>query len=202
MTHEPSLYEVETYSGFFVDTSNPSADTIHLIDIAHALSQTCRFGGQCQQFYSVAEHAVFVSKRVERKGYSLTAQMAALHHDDAEAYLGDIPRPMKPLLGDAYTDLTNKMDSAIIEALDLPSFLVWKDAIKAADNWSLFVEARYLLPSQGKGWYDDEQGAFKWAIGDMPSRIVTPDYWKNGLSPKKARKLYLQRHTELLQKGA
>jgi hypothetical protein len=190
-TTPPKNFEVETYSGFFVDTSDPNADSIHLIDIAHALSQTCRFGGHCQGFYSVAQHAVFVSKRVERRGHSLRAQMEALHHDDAEAYLGDIPRPMKPLLGDAYGALTKKMDAAIVQALDLP-VPAYKHAIKDADNFALFVEARYLLPSQGKGWWD---------IEGLPSRIVTPDYWLGSLVPKKARKLYLERHQELLERA-
>jgi hypothetical protein len=198
----PKNYEVETFSGFFVDTSDPKPATIHLVDIAHALSQTCRYGGHCQRFYSVAEHAVFVSQRVKRKGGSIAAQMAALHHDDAEAYLGDIPRPLKPLLGEAYEDLTNKMDCAIMVALQLPSFTLYKRAIKEADNWSLFVEAKYLLPSQGKGWWNGEQGAYKWDLQpDLPSRIVTPDYWRGGLVPRKAKKLYLTRHNQLLERA-
>lgn len=196
----PSLYEIETHTGLYVDTQDPQPDTITLEDIAHALSQTCRYGGHCTPYYSVAEHAVFVSRRIERKGYSTAAQMCALHHDDAEAYLGDIPRPLKPLLGPSYEGLTKRMDDAIVLALDLPPFGTYKEAVKDADNWSLFVEARYLIPSQGKGWWDGDQGAFKWNISDMPSRIVTPDYWLGGLPPKKAKKLYLARHAELTER--
>jgi hypothetical protein len=94
------------------------------------------------------------------------------------------------------------MDSAIMLALGFEKDLLEQhhEYIKAADNFALFVEARFLIPSQGRGWWDGEQGAFKWDIGDMPSRIVTPNYWSNGLSPKKAKKLYLARHVELAKR--
>lgn len=197
-----SDYEVETFSGQFVDVANPDPQTIKLQDVAHALSQTCRYGGHCTSFYSVAEHAVFVSIRIARRGGSKFEQIAALHHDDAEAYLGDVPRPMKPLLGDAYGQMTERMDEAILIGLDLP--LAPDDlhtaAIKDADNWALFVEARHLLPSQGKGWWDGEQGSWRWDINDLPSRIITPDYWKDGLSPRQSAKLYIERHNDLLRK--
>jgi hypothetical protein len=65
--HAPSQHEVETFSGLFVDTNNPDPSTILLKDIAHALSNTCRFGGHCDGFYSVAEHSVFCSMRGRRR---------------------------------------------------------------------------------------------------------------------------------------
>src|ERR1700733_12855258 len=115
--HIPTDNEVETFTGRFVDVNKPDPTTIHIEDIAHALANTCRYGGHCRSYYSVADHAVFVSVRLERKGYDLDLQLAGLHHDDAEAFLGDIPRPLKPLLGRAYTRLTDRMDVAIIAGL-------------------------------------------------------------------------------------
>ena len=197
--HIPSNHEVETFTGRYVDTSNPRADTIVLEDIAHSLAATCRYGGHCQRFYSVAEHAVFCSIRAERMGYGLRVQRAALHHDDAEAYLGDIPRPLKPLLGAAYEELSDRMDAAIVEGLSLPISVedFHASAVKSIDTWALLVEARFLLPSQGKGWYLGEQGAHAWGLEDQPSRIVVPDYWLGGITPRAAEKLYLNRHKEL-----
>lgn len=201
MTHVPTQYEVETFTGQYVDTQNPQAHTIRLEDIAHALANTCRYGGHCQPFYSVAEHAVFCSIRVERQGYGKWRQLAALHHDDAEAYLGDIPRPMKPLLGDAYKELTERMDQAIMEALLFqhlpgPGADAFHDpAVKEADSWALLVEARHLLPSKGINW---EGSKADWGLDDFPSRIVVPDYWWGGLTPANAEALYLQRHKELI----
>jgi hypothetical protein len=203
--HFPTVHEVETFSGRYVDTKNPDPATLDLDDIAHALANTCRFGGHCKTFYSVAEHCVFVSKRLERKGYQRRVQLAGLWHDGAEAYLGDIPRPMKPLLGKGYKTLTDKMDKAICDALFgdqdrwtghalIPADFhgTW---VKEADNWALFVEARHLLPSQGRHWGGHPDGA-SWA-DDQPSRIVTPDYWRGGLVPEEAEQLFKDRHEEL-----
>lgn len=201
-THVPSSHEVETFSGQFVDTKRPQADTIVIEDIAHALAATCRYGGHCRSFYSVAEHSVFCSLRVERKGYGRDLQIAALHHDDAEAYLSDIPRPMKSLLGAAYARLTERMDAAIVEALELTGIQndFHHPAVKDADNWALFVEARHLLPSQGRHWFNGDQGAATWGLDRQPNRIVVPDYWQGGLEPRYAKALYLARHTQLINR--
>ncbi len=201
--HIPSNHEIETYSGRFVDTSDPDPASIALEDIAHSLANTCRYGGHCQEFYSVAEHAVFCSKRLERQGYGHEKQLAALHHDDAEAFLMDIPRPLKPLLGEVYETLSNQMDEAICAGLGLPfTAAAFHDTIvKVVDTWALLVEARFLLPSQGKGWYLGEQGAHAWGLEEQPSRIVVPDYWHGGLTPRKAEQLYLNRHKELTHAG-
>lgn len=197
--HIPSDHEIETVSGNFVDVSKPDPATIDIHDIAHALAATCRYGGHSKVFYSVAEHAVFVSKRLERQGHKRLVQLAGLHHDDAEAYLGDIPRPFKPLLGRSYERMSDRMDAAIVEALELPfdSSAFHSSYVKSADNWSLLVEARYLLPSQGKGWQEGQQGSNSWGLDDQPSRIVTPDYWHGGLTPSIASGMFLARHAEL-----
>lgn len=200
--HIPTDHEVETFTGRFVDVKNPNPESLVLSDIAHALANTCRYGGHAQRYFSVAEHAVFVSIRLERKGYDLDLQIAGLHHDDAEGFLGDIPRPLKPLLGHAYVRLTDRMDAAIIEGLHLPVTvdMLHSPYVKDADNWSLFVEARHLLPSQGRGWWDGAQGAQNWGVKNIPSRIVTPDYWHGGLPPEQAESLFMARHAELIGK--
>jgi 5'-deoxynucleotidase YfbR-like HD superfamily hydrolase len=197
--YQPKKTEVETSTGKYLDMENPTPDAIELEDIAHSLGNICRYNGHCLNYYSVAEHAVFVSKRLERKGYSKLIQLAGLHHDDAEAFLGDIPRPLKPLLGEKYVELTDAVDCAVVEGLDLPfQIRVRKDEtryvpafhdpdVKAADDWSLFVEARHLLPSQGKGWIHQP----------TESRLVVPDYYLDGVPPKTASRLYLARHKEL-----
>jgi hypothetical protein len=204
-----SSTQVETHGGNFVDVARPQDSTITLTDIAWALSQTCRFGGHCSRYYSVAEHSVFVSKRLERRGYSPLIQLAGLHHDDAEAYLGDIPTPIKPLLGHSYAYITNLMDHAIVRALGLPfehqtSFDGLPTSLKAfsgpelkdADVWALLVEARYLLPSEGKGWAIVRE----WKLVEQPSRIITPDYWLGGLTSQQAYATFLERHVELTER--
>jgi hypothetical protein len=200
MSHIPTSHEVETYTGRYVDTKHPDPATISVKDIAHALANTCRYGGHCQRFYSVAEHAVFCSWRVERGGYGKDYAISALHHDDAEAYLGDIPRPMKSLLGRTYALLSERMDAAIVQALGLTETQsrFHDPAVKSADNWALFVEARHLLPSQGRHWFNGDQGASTWGLEDQPRRIITPNYWHGGLDPEVAEALFLGRHRQLL----
>ena len=192
-----SQYAVETYTGEFVNTRAPKPETIHLEDIAHALAQTCRYGGHCTRFYSVAEHAVLVSRRLEELGASNRRQRAGLHHDDAEAYLGDIPRPMKPLLGSAYKTLTARMDQAIVDSLRLGLSVGSFHApeVKEADNWALFVEARILLPSKGVNW--NANLLQKWGVDPESEHISTPNYWRSGLSPQRAKEEFLARHNEL-----
>lgn len=199
-TYVPSKHEIETFSGQFVDVSNPSVANIKLEDIAHALGAICRYGGHCKRFYSVAEHAVFVSRRLERQGHAPVMQLAGLHHDDSEAFLSDIPRPMKPLLGKTYERMTDRMDRAITEALELAGGAAQfhTTEVKAADNWALMVEARHLLPSEGRLWFQGAQGAAQWGLGKMPSRIVTPDYWLGGIIPDHAAVLFTNRHKELI----
>lgn len=82
--------KLRTISGTMVDLLHPTQDTISLEDIAHALSHICRFSGHVHRFYSVAEHSVLMSKMVPEE-YALSALM----HDAAEAYIGDVTRPVR-----------------------------------------------------------------------------------------------------------
>lgn len=211
--HVPTEFEVETFTGRFVDCNKPDPNTIVIEDIAHALGNFCRYGGHSKYHYSVAQHSVFVAERVKRQGGTLVEQLAALLHDAAEAFLGDIPRPMKPLLGTRYEQLTGRMDVAIVEALHLhPPFSIklkrpsmwWvpdfhAEIVKTNDNWALFVEAKHLLKSQGKQWWDGKQGAAKWGLPPLPQRIVTPDYFLGEIAPRRAEKLFIFRYNTLMQ---
>ena len=194
--YTPTRNEVETYIGNYLDVAKPDPMKIDLEDIAHALGNICRYGGHCDPFYSVAEHAVFVSHRVERQSYNKEVQLAALHHDDAEAYLGDIPRPLKPLLGAAYQKLTARMENAITLALNLPfePEEFHHEAITNSDDWAVFVEARNLMTSRGFGWtgHPDKDT-------EIPSKIVIPDYFHGGLSPENAKELFIARHFSLIE---
>lgn len=191
--HVPTAHEVETFSGNFVDTLNPRPETILLEDVAHALAATSRFGGHTRAFYSVAEHAVFCANYVFNLTIDREAARAALHHDDAEAYLGDIPRPLKSLLKD-YKELEARMSAAICLALDVPGNAPPFDAVvHEADEFALFVEARHLLKSKGANWAGHAE---EWGL-DMTlfeAAKDTPNYWKGGLTPTQAKDLYLSTH--------
>lgn len=86
---------LHTFTGRGFDPLNPTPGDVHLEDIAHALAMTCRFGGHTPRHYSVAQHAVLVALLVLEASRRPDWALLALHHDSAEAYLGDIPRPIK-----------------------------------------------------------------------------------------------------------
>ena len=53
---------ITTFSGVRFWPLLPNPDDILIADIAHALSNQCRFGVHASRFYSVAEHTVHVSQ--------------------------------------------------------------------------------------------------------------------------------------------
>lgn len=160
MTRVPENHEIETASGRYVDVAAPNPATIVLEDIAHALANTNRFAGHTCRPYTVAEHAVLVAEHLLERTGSPYLALAGLHHDDAEAFLLDVPRPMKVLLGRAYEQLTERMDRAIWTALELHHIAIGYLAPKSAqiswsDDWALAAEAWHLMPSKGAGWFID-----------------------------------------------
>lgn len=151
---------IQTYSGAFYDFQNPDPRSIHLRDIAHALSNACRFAGHTARFYSVAEHSVRVSRILQEQGFASIVQAMGLFHDAHEAYVWDAPRPFKPLLGDRFAAFAQLADRAICEAIfDNASFaqLFHSEAIKAADDIALVAEAHQLMnpgPTEWVSWED------------------------------------------------
>lgn len=215
MPDAPHQNSVETgYWGHYVNVLEPDPATIALEDVAFMLALTNRFNGatgipaqnpiglgpgRIPRGYSVAQHAVFVSRRIEQKGGSPRQQLGGLHHDDPEYVLNDIVRPVKPLLGDVYADLTRGMEQAVLTALGLPLTPEDLDApiVKAADRFSVFCEARTLLPSEGRGW---TKHADYWDIAeDVPERIVIPGYYTRPVSPARAMRQFLSRHRHLME---
>jgi len=80
-----------TFSGRVIDPLDPDPKQIVIEDIAHALSLQCRYGGHCKRFYSVAEHSVLIWRYI----WYHVNKKSALLHDAAEAYLVDVPSPVK-----------------------------------------------------------------------------------------------------------
>ena len=170
MTHQFTGSQIELFNGNPFDPNNPDYHVIDLLSIAHALSNTCRYGGHAVAFHSVSEHAVLVASKLRRIGASPQLQMAGLHHDDHEAIdgIGDIQRPAKTLLDQAYRERTRRIDHAIWRALAWPEpekpFL-WapgmlrEPLVKKTDRWALRFEAKWLMRSEGQGWEMDDAGA-------------------------------------------
>jgi hypothetical protein len=113
-----------TVSGITFSLARPRAEDVRLEDIAQGLSLTNRYTGQTRRPYSVAQHAVLVARELRRAGHPPDVVMWGLHHDDAEAYCGDVTRPMKKLLRQGgewsvYDVVEDRVMAAIAEALGL-----------------------------------------------------------------------------------
>ncbi len=175
---------METASGHFFDLADPRPEDVWLEDVAHALSLTCRYAGQCERFYSVAEHACLVAWRLEGLGYPPKVVLRGLHHDSAEAYCGDVTHPLKCVLPE-YAAIEARVQGAVDVGLGLAILSDHElTSIKDADDWALFVEAAQLMPSGGRDW------------SDAPSE-VDGSPWELGWSPAEAETTFLAEHYRL-----
>lgn len=120
-------------SGGTVTPVDPESASIELADIAHALSNLSRFTGQGTHFYSVARHAVHVSHEVDARGGGRAAQRWGLLHDASEAYLSDVPAPVKRSLP-GYTRAEKRLQGTIQDAFDLALASEDVRVVDAADN--------------------------------------------------------------------
>ena len=143
---------IQTYTGRMFWPLEPLADEVSIDDIAHALSQMCRFTGHCAQFYSVAEHSVRVSFIVP-----IEDAMWALLHDASEAYLHDLPRPLKraPVFGELYKQHEARLMAVICEHFGLPA--AEPPSVKEADTVLLITERRDLMAREPEPWKDQAE---------------------------------------------
>jgi hypothetical protein len=184
---------IMTHSGryFFFEAPEKSG-SICIEDIAHALSNLCRYNGMSKKFYSVAQHSVHVAAYVKsealRVGASLSQANAlgrwGLMHDDSEAYLGDMTSPLKRLLPE-YQRIESNVMRAICKHFDLP--LRQPALVKRADLALLAAERRDIMP---KSYVLDED---HWNITIAPPRGLTIIPW----SSAHAKATFLHEYAEL-----
>jgi uncharacterized protein len=167
---------IQTHSGRRFNPTKPNPDAIVIQDIAHALSMQCRFSGHCREFYSVAQHSVLVS-------YICDSQDAlwGLMHDATEAYLVDLPRPLKRSgKMQSYIDFEAVMTEAICRRFALP----FKEppSVKRADTVLLATEARDLMSPLHPDWIQP--------VEPLPFKIEAWDH-------NKAKDMFMKRFFEL-----
>lgn len=154
---------IRTYSGIYIDVMDPKVDMILLDDIAHGLSHVCRYAGQIGNFYSVAQHSVYVSSLISDK----QLQLDALLHDATEAYLQDIPSPIKANLPD-YRKMETRLMSVIAKKFGVQYPFLYR--VKWAD--------RALLE-------------FEW------NSMIVNKTWKEYWSPETAKQKFLETYEEI-----
>ena len=132
---------LQTVSGRWVNPFDPDPSQLDAGDIARALANQCRFGGHSRVFYSVAQHSVIVSELVAERGGDAEDVFAALMHDAAEAYLGDMPHPLKHRspLGAAFKAAEDHLEQAIRDRFRIKADV---PEIKRADRALLATERR------------------------------------------------------------
>jgi len=162
---------IQTFTGRRFDPLRPDPADVDIRDVAHSLSLLCRFNGHCLAYYSVAEHSVRVSLLVPPP-----LAMWGLVHDAAEAYLSDLPRPVKHRFP-AFSDMEDRLLEVIVRRFGLP----WPmpPEVKRADDVLLATERRDLM-AEGPGSWD-------LGVDPLPERIVP-------LGPADAERAFLARY--------
>lgn len=167
-----------TFTGRIFYPMDPNPADVDIVDIAHALSNTCRFTGHAREFMSVAQHSVIVSDQLRSDA---TLALVGLLHDAPEAYLADVSTPIKHALHN-YEGIEMGLWRVIAERFNLPDH--WLSAVKTADLRSLATERRDLMPYHPGEW-DTLRG-----VEPLEQRIVP-------LEPKAAKRLFLETFREL-----
>lgn len=139
--HTEAWIMTQTGRMFFFEHPHPSSIVIE--DIAHALSQICRFTGHSRCHYSVAEHSIRVSWLAEKK-YGREFARQGLLHDAAEAYVSDLNGPLKRLVGDGYKRWEAVAEEALGAKFNFPASKT--PEIKDCDGVLYLTEKRDLFP--------------------------------------------------------
>ena len=151
----PETGFIDTYTGERFHPLDPEPATIRLEDIAQGLANTCRYSGQCRFFYSVGLHSLYVSEEVARDHGPLV-QLYGLLHDASEAYLADVPGPVKNGFSD-YQAAENRIRNAVWTAFDLSDpDETETTAVKEADVRLLHYEADTLIPTNDRAEAQDD----------------------------------------------
>jgi len=173
---------MQTYTGRAFWPLDPREEEIDPLDIAHALSMLCRYGGHVRRFYSVAEHCVLMS-------YAVPPEHAlwALLHDATEAYMVDLPRPIKRHMRE-YRVAENRLMESVCARFGLERYGFAGEmpaSVKDADNRILLDERAALLGPCELRWNAELE-----ALPLLGVKI-------HGWSPRRAERKYLARLNEL-----
>lgn len=169
---------IQLYSGKYFSPLNPDINQIDIEDIAHSLSMQCRFTGHCTKFYSIAQHSVLVS----RSSYKEDA-LYGLLHDASEAYLTDLSSPLKRTgQFENFINFEKRLQETIYKRFGLRGEV--PTSVKVADLRLLATERRDLMKETIEDW-NLPHPAYEWRI-------------EEGLSPKRAKKLFLEEFNKLI----
>lgn len=173
---------IRLLSGAMFDYADPAACDVQIGDIAGALSKVCRFAGHIRFFYSVAQHAVNVS-RIVPASHAFTALM----HDTAEAFTNDLPTPLKHAFPAFHT-----LEARIEAAMAAQFGFAWPmpEEVRRADLTMLAVEKAFLKRDDSRWAVLDEI-----TVAEMFAAAVVAEL--RPLTPAEAERLFLERFNEV-----
>lgn len=179
---------IETMNGHYIDLANPSPAMIRLEDIAQGLATEGRYGGFLAKdgefidgIFSVAQHAVYASYLV---GDDPEAELTALHHDDSEGVMHDMPTPAKRQLPD-FQRMEDSVQVACYTRFGCVTTPEIMALVHKADHQCLMMEAVYFE----KEWAD-------YSFTPLFDHFVG----HHVMGVKEAREFYISRHNEIMAK--
>jgi len=164
---------MQTYSGNAFYPLDPRPEDIFIEDIIAGLSKMCRYSGQCNKFYSVAEHSVIVSHYVRNEN-----ALAGLLHDASEAYINDVPRPVKDQMP-IYNMIERRIMDAVYRKFGIELDPAAYADVKRVDNAILANEMQVLLKTPPQPWNLPEP--------PLPDLVIT------AMGPYEAAEVFLHR---------
>lgn len=142
---------ITTYTGRRLDPLAPQAEALDIRDIAHALSLQCRGNGHVHCFFSVGQHCINCAREALARGLGSRAALACLLHDGAEAYLSDVPRPLKQQMP-GYRAAEDALQALVYAAfLGGPLTPAEQAQVKAIDDDLLYYDLTELLAETPAG---------------------------------------------------
>jgi hypothetical protein len=141
-----------------LDLINPDPDAWEDEDLAIGLSRTYRWGGHSvwDLPMSVAQHSLLVLALREQASSNPLDRLTSLRellHDAEEGLIGFDPiSPLKPILGERFAQLFERLTNAIFIRYQLPAWTVDEKSLhKQADQLAAASEAVHVA-----GWHPDE----------------------------------------------
>ena len=128
---------ISTSTGRRFHIFRPTEEEIVLEEAVHALCMLCRFNGHTSEFYSVAQHSIYVSMMCSEEN-----ALCGLMHDIPEAYIGDMATPLKRQMY-AYNKVESKIWDIVSTKFRLPKKMPTE--IKEADKKAFRMEWAYLM---------------------------------------------------------
>ena len=174
---------IETYTGRAFWPLEPKVEDVSIIDIAHHLSNQCRYSGATESFYCTAQHCCLLENYAAKKNASVLDRLQILTHDAPETYLVDIPRPVKQFMPE-YRKWDHQINVVVrswlgLDGVPIPS---WQDEYDSR----IVVDEHEQALSNSLDWGHDARNPLGIAISP----------W----SPKVSEQQFLMRYADLMLK--